>query len=87
MRLLRALPLLPAAGCGDGRAPEPDLTTHRGVADALVVVMADWADVIEGITDKESAEAARKKLTAIWRRKLAIDTAARKLPELPRDEK
>ncbi len=43
--------------------------------------------MIEAIKDKEGAEAARSKLTAIWKRKLAIDTAARKLPELPRDEK
>jgi hypothetical protein len=94
MRTLLLLSLIAAAGCGSeggggGAASggKPDLKTPQGVADAMVAVTGDWADVLDGIQDTESAAAARPKLAEIWTRFKEVDTAARRLGNVPDDEK
>lgn len=76
MRILRLLPLLVAAiGCGKG----PDLATHEGVADAEIKAMEDFADVFDGITDKQSAEAALPRIETIMTRMKEVEAARTKL--------
>ena len=82
MRIRSALLLLLAAGCGG-----PDLSTHEGITDAMIEATEDLADVIEGITDKKSAEGARPVLQEIAKRMRDIDAALRALGEPVGDER
>jgi hypothetical protein len=81
VRILRLLPLL-AAACGDepdAKKASPDLTTHDGVTDAHIDAMEDVADVLDGIHDGPSAEAARPRMEALGKRLRQIDAAEARL--------
>lgn len=78
------LPLLVAA-CGGkdpSPAPEsgPDLSTLDGVTDAHIQTMDDMVDVLDGIHDMKSAEAARPRMEKIGERFREIDAAEDALP-------
>jgi hypothetical protein len=84
-RALRAFPFLVAVGCGGAEPRGPDLSTHEGIADALVEVKQDLADALDGIRDKATAEAAKPALQEIAKRENDVWAALEKLGE-PGDE-
>jgi hypothetical protein len=71
--------LLPVAGCGDN---------PNKVASDRIDLVNRLADVLEGVTDRKSAEEARSEVKAVQKQLEALDERARrlKLSELPRDK-
>jgi hypothetical protein len=64
----------------------PDLSTYDGVADAIIKVRADLADVLEGITDKRTAEAAKPALREVAKRERAVLDALKRLGDPEGDD-
>jgi hypothetical protein len=60
------------AGCGD-------IGSYEDVAKANLELQEEIVGILEGITDRESAEAALPRLKALEQRKLEIDAASAKL--------
>ncbi|HEX5136546.1 MAG TPA: hypothetical protein VFY93_06220 [Planctomycetota bacterium] len=89
MRTRWLLPLLTAA-CG---GPDPvsksglDLTTLDGVTDAHIRTMDEMADVVDGIEDMKTAEAARPRMEEIGKRFREINAAEESLPPPTPDER
>ncbi|MEM8886076.1 MAG: hypothetical protein AAGD14_18570 [Planctomycetota bacterium] len=66
--------MLAVASCG-----KPDLNTHEGIGDALIVLMGDLADTLDGVKDAKTATASRTALMKIADRSRAIWVAHDKL--------
>lgn len=82
MRIPRFLPLLVVAmGCGGG------LGSQDGIADAKISTMEDFVNILEGIKDKSSADAAKPKILEIKKRMEEIEAAAKKLGEPKGEDK
>jgi hypothetical protein len=64
-----------------------DLTTYEGIADAMIGARADLAEALEGITDKDSAEAAKPALLGIARRESEVYAAIEELGEPEGEER
>jgi biopolymer transport protein ExbB/TolQ len=75
MRILWFHLLAVLAGCGGG------ISSHEDVIDARMEANEDLAKLLEDVTDKQSALAARPKLEAINRRMREIEAAEAKLGE------
>jgi len=71
--------MLMATGCGD------NLSTHDGVANAMVTTMKEFVATLKGITDESSAKAAAPRLKALGERMEKIEQAAQKLGDPPAD--
>jgi hypothetical protein len=82
VRILWLVPLLVVACGGKDPAPKsgPDLTTLDGVTDAHIQTMDDMVDVLDGIFDMKTAEAARPRMAEIGERFRAINAAEDALP-------
>jgi len=83
---MRTLPLLllPTllliAGCG------PDLSSHEGVLDARLDLLEEMVVILEGVTDVDTAKAARSKMEALKGRMEEIEKAAKEIGNPPKDE-
>jgi len=79
------LPLLLSAACG-GKDPSPpaksgpDLSTLDAVTDAHIQAMDDMVDIVDGIFDMKTAEAARPRMEKIGERFREINAAEDALP-------
>ncbi len=72
------IPVLLAAACGgepDVEAPVSELATHEGVTEAHIDAMEEMADILDGIRDRKSAEAARPRMEEIAKRVKEINDA------------
>jgi hypothetical protein len=87
MRIPWVVPLLVAAGCGGSSKPAPDLSTHEGIADAMIQAREELVDVLENIKDAKSAEAAKPALRRLAKRESQVYVALKKIGEPVGDEK
>ena len=77
--LIAVAGVLLVSGCGKG---EP---THESVAEDMMDLLAKQVDIMEGITDAASAEAAKPKLDALLEELKELTEVAKKLGDPPKE--